>query len=180
MVTVVAAQVAFVSGLLAAVRALRLRHDLPLVRGEATIIVRRAAVGLAAGIASVAGLAVIALEVRSGIPSSWVTFVLVAASVGAVALVAAVPAVVRAQRLQPAAAGAAGDMFDDIGLLTPPVLMDRPWRFAFTLAAVLFALIAVVGVAASDPFDGIARGLADALACLAGFAVLGRYLGLRG
>jgi hypothetical protein len=31
----------------------------------------------------------------------------------------------------------------------------------------------------ADPYDGILRGLADAIACLAGFAVLGRYLGLQ-
>ena len=30
-----------------------------------------------------------------------------------------------------------------------------------------------------DPYDGVARGIADAAACMAGFIVLGRYLGLR-
>jgi hypothetical protein len=40
-------------------------------------------------------------------------------------------------------------------------------------------VIGLAGVVQSDPFDGLARGLADGAACLAGFAVLGRYLGLR-
>jgi len=34
-------------------------------------------------------------------------------------------------------------------------------------------------VVQDDPFDGLARALADGLLCLGGFAVLGRYLGLR-
>jgi hypothetical protein len=29
-----------------------------------------------------------------------------------------------------------------------------------------------------DPFDGMTRGLLDALACLVGFATLGRFIGL--
>jgi hypothetical protein len=40
-------------------------------------------------------------------------------------------------------------------------------------------LIAVAGVLQADPYDGVLRGIVDAGACLVGFAVLGRYLGLR-
>ena len=39
--------------------------------------------------------------------------------------------------------------------------------------------IALAGVVQGDPFDGLARALADGLACLAGFAALGKLLGLR-
>jgi hypothetical protein len=40
-------------------------------------------------------------------------------------------------------------------------------------------VIAPAGVLQSDPYDGALRGVADALACLTGFALLGRYLGLQ-
>jgi hypothetical protein len=40
-------------------------------------------------------------------------------------------------------------------------------------------IVASFGAALDDPIDGAMRGAADALACLTGFAVLGRYLGLR-
>ena len=35
------------------------------------------------------------------------------------------------------------------------------------------------GVIQNDPFDGLTRAVVDGLACLAGFAVLGRFLGMR-
>ena len=49
---------------------------------------------------------------------------------------------------------------------------------AIIVSATVAAVITLVAVPAQDAFDGAARGLADALLCLAGFATLGRYLGL--
>jgi hypothetical protein len=40
-------------------------------------------------------------------------------------------------------------------------------------------VLSLQGVVVDDPYDGIARGLLDAAACMTGFIVLGRYLGLR-
>lgn len=40
-------------------------------------------------------------------------------------------------------------------------------------------MVALAGIMRSDPYDGALRGRADGFVCLAGFAVLGRYLGLR-
>jgi hypothetical protein len=40
-------------------------------------------------------------------------------------------------------------------------------------------ILGLQGVIANDPYDGVARGLLDAAACMTGFIVLGRYLGLR-
>jgi hypothetical protein len=39
--------------------------------------------------------------------------------------------------------------------------------------------VALAGAVQGDPFDGLLRGVFEGLACLGGFAVLGRYLGLR-
>jgi len=40
--------------------------------------------------------------------------------------------------------------------------------------------VALSGALQADGIDGALRGLAEALACLIGFALLGLYLGLRG
>ncbi len=58
-------------------------------------------------------------------------------------------------------------------------LQGSPWKLAIGLAAAILVVLAVAGVAQSDPYDGALRGLADGLACLLGFGLLGRYLGLR-
>ena len=50
--------------------------------------------------------------------------------------------------------------------------------FALLFAASLFVLVALQGVVTSDPFDGLARGVLEACACLLGFAALGPYVGL--
>jgi hypothetical protein len=51
--------------------------------------------------------------------------------------------------------------------------------FAILVALALALVVFAPGVAADDGYDAAIRGAAEALACLAGFALLGRYLGLR-
>jgi hypothetical protein len=60
----------------------------------------------------------------------------------------------------------------------PESLRPTPWRFALLVAFALAAAITAAGLAAGDPYDGALRGLAEAAACLAGFGLLGPYLGL--
>jgi hypothetical protein len=175
---VVGSQVAFVAGLLGLIRARHHRRDVALSREEAVVIGRRAATGLAAGFACLAGLALLAVEYQRGPPGWWGTLALCAAALGACALAAATPAAVRAARLRPVTAGDRGDLFQDIGLVTPPLLRDRHWVFALMVAGALGLAVTLAGAARADPFDGALRGMAEALACLTGFVVLGRYLGL--
>ena len=47
------------------------------------------------------------------------------------------------------------------------------------IAAALAIVMALAGVAASDPYDGILRGLLEGGAFLGGYAILGRYLAIR-
>jgi hypothetical protein len=176
---VLGAQVAFVAGGLAALRAWRRRGAGVLSRQEAVIIVRRAQVGLGAGVITMVGFGVTAGAMIHQTVGWWTRLALSLAGAGILALVAAAPAVLAAGRLRPVASGCAGDMYEDLGPLVPPPLRGRPWRFAMAVAIAVAALIAVAGVVQSDPFDGILRGLADGVACLAGFALLGRYLRLR-
>jgi hypothetical protein len=176
---IVACQVAFVTGGLAAVRALRRRHAGVIPRLEAGLIVRRAAVGLAAGLLTMIGLALVAAGAAHGAATWWRALVFASAGTGLLALLAAALPLAAAARLRPLTAGSAGDLREDLGPLLPPVLDGGPWVFALGVAIVVTFVIAVAGAAQADPFDGVLRGLTDGAACLVGFAALGRYLGLR-
>ena len=174
-----APQLALVAGSLAALRAFRYRHDPIIARSEAVVIGRRSAVGLAAGLASMTGLVLVALELQRR-PAGWsTTLTLSGAVIGACALAIATPAVWSAWRLRPVACGRAGDIFDDLGGLVPSGLRGHSWRLAAVIAGTIALIITLAGLAQSDGIDGALRGSADGLACLAGFALLGRCLGLR-
>lgn len=181
LVCILAAQVALVAGGLGLVRAVLVRRRSTIPQQEATILARRAGIGLAAG--AVAMLAVplhgsTSLGNTTGTP--WLAFVAMGVSLGAIALT--VPAVIRAARLRPLASGPAGDLLADFGPLQP--LATRATggsvtRLALVAAVALAIVIALAGVAAGDPYDGILRGLLEAGAFLGGYAVLGGYLGIR-
>ena len=79
-----------------------------------------------------------------------------------------------AARSDPASPAPAGDLFDDLGFGR-----TDPWRFARRVAFGLGLVVFLVAAVQGDPFDGALNGAAEALACLAGFAAFGRYLGLR-
>lgn len=177
--TVVGAQIAFVAGGLAALRAFRRRSDGVLSRDEAVVLTRRAGVGVGAGIVTMAGFGLSAIALRGHVAGWWTTLALSLAGAGILALLATAPMVLSAARLRPIAAGSAGDISDDVGPLLPRPLRGKPWRFALAVAAVVAILVTAAGIVQSDPFDGALRGLADGSVCLAGFALLGRYLGLR-
>lgn len=176
---VVGPQVALVAGTLAGLRAIRRRRATAITREEAGVIRRRATVGVLAGLASMVGLGWMALILGHRAPDWWVTLTLAVSAAGVVALLATGPLMLAAARVRPVASGPGGDLGDDLGALMPGRLRDRPWAFALVVAGVVALVIALAGVVQSDPFDGVLRGLADGAACLVGFAVLGRYLGLR-
>jgi hypothetical protein len=149
-VAVIAPQLAFVAGTLAVLRALRRP-------GDSAVIGRRALLGVVAGIAAVASVA--------SLTSLWY-------AAPAVLLLAAVPRTVAAARLS-APGAVLGDLGDDLG-----VQVD-PWRVARLLAVVFFVVVAAAGAVQADPFDGLLRAAAEALALLGGFWALGRPIGLR-
>jgi hypothetical protein len=142
------------------------------------VIVRRAVVGVGAGIVSMLSLAMIAVAIRPQLGTGSSDVALIAAGVGVLALVASLPSLWAALRLRPLAAGPAGDVFDDLGPLAPTGLRGHPWRFAVWFAGVVAVVITLAAVPAQDAYDGAARGIMDGLLCLGGFATLGRYLGL--
>jgi hypothetical protein len=175
--TALGGQVAFAAGVLAALRALR-RRDLKVVaREEAVVLRRRATVALMAGLVCVAGLALVAVE-ASHAANWWRVLGLAASGAGAVTIAAAFVPLRSALDVLPRASGSRGDIFDDLGWLTPSPLRGRPWTLALIVAGGIVVVLAAAGIIQDDPYDGALRGLLDGAACLAGFAVLGPYLGL--
>ena len=173
-------QVALATGMLGILRSFWRRRERVVSRTDATLIVRRLAIALACALATMVGLGLMAIGVRnfSGSVPGWRTLAGIAAGVGAVALIAAAPFVLRAARVRPTGDGARGDVLDDLGPFVPAWLRGRPWRFAVLFAAAIGIAVALAGVAAGDPFDGILRGLVEAFACLTGFAAIGPFIGL--
>ena len=175
---IIAAQVSFVAGGLGFLRAYRLRGQSVIPQAEAVVLRRRAAVGLATGALTLVALPTLALAAPHVMSASWRVAAWATAGVGLVAILVAAPAAVAAARVSPVAGGGAGDLFGDLGPLVPEPLRAGPWRFAFAVALALGAVIAIAGAGADDPYDGALRGLVEAIAVLAGFGLLGPYLGL--
>lgn len=172
-VVVLAPQVAFVSGSLALVRALRQRAT-TVPAAELEAINRRTLVGLAAGAAAMGGLALYVVVLREQLPAWIVELALVATPAAALLLGAAAVPAAAAARLHPRTAGGAGDVFDDL-----PIRRTEPWRFARRVAVAVGLAVWLQAALQGDPLDGIALGAVEAAACLGGFALLGRYLHLR-
>lgn len=177
-VLVITSQVAFATGMLAALRAFWRRRSHALPRAEATVILRRTAIALGSGLVTMAALAVLALGLGHSETPGWKAFTLITAVLGAAALLVVSPPVLTAARILPAGPGEHGDIFDDLGPFVPARLRGRPWLLALIVATALLAVAAIQGAIASDPIDGVMRGLAEAFACLLGFAALGPYVGL--
>ena len=175
---ILAGQVSFVAGGLGFLRAYRLRGQSVIPQAEAVVLRRRAAVGLATGALTLVALPTLVLAAPHVMSHSWRVVAWAAAGVGILAIVVASPAVLAAARVSPLAEGGAGDLFTDLGPLVPQPLRVVPWRFAFVVAFALGAVIAIAGAGADDPYDGALRGVVEAIAVLAGFGLLGPYLGL--
>jgi hypothetical protein len=187
LISAIAAQVALVAGGLGLLRALQLRGRGIIPREEASVLARRAGIGLVAGAVTIVTFPLSqayrahsgAVTIGSHPTNVWWP---VASAAGVVMLVAAAPAVVRAARLRPQKAGPAGDLLADLGPLQPVaarIASGSVNRLAFIIAAGLAIVMALAGVAANDPYDGVLRGLLEGGAFLGGYAVLGRYLAIR-
>lgn len=177
LIAAVAAQVALAAGALALLRAWRLRHERVIGAPDAAVLARRSGVGLIGGLLTLAALPACAVAFPHAVGHTWAVLAWIVAGVGVAALAGVAPSVIRSVRLRPASSGEPADLSADLGPWLPSGL--TPTRCALLLAAAIVVVLGLQGVVADDAYDGIARGLADGVACLAGFAVLGRYLGLR-
>ena len=179
-------QIAFVSGCLALVRALRLRSARSAADSELRLLRRRGAVALTGTVVTLAALVAYAFDFRAEIASWWTLSVLTISLALVVPLLAAAIGLAWSARLAVTTAGRAGDVFDDLApLLRVDVvrrldLPEHPWRFAMLCAGAVGVAGFVGGAwAEGGPGSGLARGGFEAVALLASFAALGRPLGLR-
>ncbi len=170
---VLGVQLAFVGGMLALLRAWRLRAAVAVPAAEARVLRRRAGLGLAGGALTVVVLAALASGRYGGVQLSAPALAWTTVGVGAVGLAAGAFFVLRAGWPAPVADGAAADFSFDLGIDADP------WRLALCVAGALAFCIALAGIVQADPIDGLVRAIGDGLLCLAGFALLGRQLGLR-
>ncbi len=177
LVSFLAGEVALAAGGTGLLRAWWLRGR-PVINGrEATVLLRRAVVGAAAGAVTLLALPTLALADPRAAGGAWSAAAWALTGCGLLALAALVPTLRAARRLRPAPDGPVGDLREDLGPWVPTGL--TPARIAWLVALAIVVVVGGVGAAAHDPFDGVARGLADAAACLVGYGALGRYLGLR-
>jgi hypothetical protein len=170
----ISAQIALAAGGLALLRAWRLRHVAVMTAADAAVLNRRAAVGLVCGAITMTVLPLTRVVVY--VDARWNTIAVTVGPALIVLLLAMLPDVVRATRLRPAREGAAGDLTADLGTDAHAT----PGRIAAALSMVILLVMIAIGARSGDLYAGILRGLFDATICLAGFVLLGRYLGLRG
>ena len=156
-------QISFAAGLLALLRARRLRKLRVAPAAELALLARRTNTALA--------FAVYAIDYHAAFSRSQV----IAAAAGAVVLIVPLAGAAIAGRtaavVQSAVPGEAGDMFDDFPLRLP----RRPWLVCLALAGGL----AVVLLAAAGLDEGLRNAIAEVVLVVASFAALGRRLGLR-
>jgi hypothetical protein len=173
---IVCPQVAFVTGTLALVRAIRLRGQRVLPTNELVAIRRRTTVALGFGLATMAALALFAHEFRAELAGWWLALTYGSTAAASLLLALALVPTVRAAHMRPEIAGDAGDVFDDIGLVR---YRAEPWRFARRVAVAVGLVVWLAAAVQGDPLDGLLNGIAEGIACLGAYAVLGRYIALR-
>jgi hypothetical protein len=173
-----APQVSFVSGLLAAAGAWRLRSQVAAPASAITLLRRRAGVALAAGATTLMAVMVTTYEFSAWISTWRIALTVSIAAVSLVPIVVGAFALRRTGALRPQTAGDAGDVFDDLAPLLDPLpveLRGRPWLFCLLFAAA----VAVLALLGGGTDEGPRNAVAEFVAVFAGFAMLGGYLGLR-
>jgi len=179
LVIALAPQISLAAGLLAIALAWRLRATPVAPAAAISLLHRRAAVALGAGAATLSGIAVYAVEYSRGLPDWWTTLAFAVIATAIVPVAVAAVALGSTARLRAQAEGPAGDVFDDLGPLLdrlPVRLRGRPWRFCLLVAAA----VAVAAFVGGGLDEGPRNAVAEFGAICACFAVLGRFLGLRG
>jgi hypothetical protein len=166
------AQVALAAGVLALLRAWRLRRVPVMTAADAAILNRRAAIGLTAGAITMVVMPLTNFAIYLGEGWGWHNAAKYLGCAAILVLLATLPDVLRAARLRPSREGAAGDLGTQETRATP-------WSTAIALSVAIVIVLTLIGVRSATPIDGLIRGLLDASACMIGFTALGGYLGLR-
>jgi hypothetical protein len=179
-------QLAFVAGCLALVRVLRLQASGAQPGEELRVQRTRVVVALAAGALTFLSLAVAALDYRGDLASWWTATALGLSLPLALALAGLMRPCLRSAHPWALPGERAGDATADLEavLTAVPLLRSAPHphtsrQLLVVVASLAAAGVAVAGVVAGDPFDGLVRAAFETVAVLACFAALGRRLALR-
>jgi len=179
MTMLLAPQISLAAGLLAVAGAWRLRSEVAAPAAAITLLRRRAGVAFAAGATALVAVMLTTYEFSAWLSTWRVALTLSIVGASLVPIAAGALALRRTGALRPQAAGDAGDVFDDLAPVLdrlPLELRGRPWRFCFLFAAAV-AMPALLGGGVLN--EGPRNAIAEFVAVCAGFAALGRYLGLR-
>lgn len=160
---ILGAQIAFATGCLAALRALRLEgpQDVPLIR-------RRSAVALAAGAATALGSALYAVNFDGVVPGWWFALALGSAAAAALPLAASAAAYARGGGIE-VSGGPARGLAADLGPFARPPLIG---------AAAMLAVLVGTSFAEHSVVEGAIRASFEGVAFAACFLVLRRFLAL--
>ena len=164
-------QISFAAGLLALLRAQRLRRLRAAPAAELALLARRTNTALAFGAATTVAFAVYAVDYHAAFPSWQVSAAATAALVLTAPITAAAVVSRNAALVQSTVPGQAGDMFDDL----PVELPRRPWLFCLLLAGLLGTVLFLAGGLDEGPRNAVA----ETLLVVGSFAAFGRRLGLR-
>lgn len=126
-----------------------------------------------------AGLELYVVDFSSVMPAWWLALVGGLAGVAGVALLAAATRLLSAGAIVTRTGGSAGDAFDDLPAIRWRWLCGGPWRLgAGASLIVALAMTLFEWQAESSLSEGIQRGVFEGLAAAAGFALLGRAIGV--
>jgi hypothetical protein len=174
-----APQISFAAGLLAVAGAWRLRTQVAAPAQAITLLRRRAGVALAAGATALVTVMVTTYEFSAWISTWRVALTISLAVASLIPITAGAWALRNTATLRPQAVGEAGDVFDDLAPVLDRLPLDlrgRPWRFCLLFAAAVGAPALFGGGVLNE---GPRNAVAEFTAVCAGFAALGRFLGLR-
>jgi hypothetical protein len=177
-VLLVGPQVALVAGTLAAWRALRRRRAAVLPHEEVALVRRRARIGLAGGIATMAGQLLYVANFAGVLAIWWLLLSAGLAVTAIAALSLAWRGLARGSATVVLAGGDAGDLFDDITPLRS--LRNHPLILWLSAALACGGAVTVLEWHAERSLaEGLQRGAFEVVAMSIGFAALGRAIGAR-
>lgn len=176
---VVGSQIALVAGGLASLRALRRRRHRTLPAAEIALIRRRGWIGLGAGIATMAGIELYALDFSATLPGTEVVLIASTGAVAAAALVLAARVGLGTMGIATRRAGPAGTIFADLPALGGLGMSRHPlWFAALASLALGAAVMLLTWHTESSLAEALQRGLFEALAVALSAVLLGPAVGL--
>ncbi len=168
-------QIAFASGLLSILHAIRSRTRSTISGRDQVIIRRRMAIALAAAAGSI-GSCIAAGILVAGRPfglSAVLPAVTILMILGASLLL------FRAARYRYPGETLHSTLVDDVCWIVPTRLRPNGTTLSGLVAVWAGVIVSLGGAVAGDPYDGALRSVVEAACCYSGYMLLGRYLGIR-